>query len=79
MIDIDVNMTTTVTRDHRLTLYGKQIRELVNEHLAADRKPLIPANAEIQITVPGGGDWSNSELDLNEHPVVITWTTRDDL
>ena len=41
--------------------------------------PDAPANAEITITVyvPGGGDWSNTDLDVEEHPLefVCTWAS----
>ena len=27
----------------------------------------LPADAEIFVHVPGGGDWSNMDLDIDEH------------
>jgi len=35
----------------------------------------IPAGATISVTVPGGGDWSNCELDLDHHgPISVSWS-----
>jgi hypothetical protein len=35
----------------------------------------LPANVSITVQVPGGGDWSNTELDIDDRsPVVVAWT-----
>lgn len=35
----------------------------------------VPRNAEVFIHVPGGGDWSNMNLDVDsDSPLTITWT-----
>jgi ribosomal protein S9 len=31
----------------------------------------------IHVSVPGGGDWSNTDLDLEEYPLIITIVTTD--
>ena len=35
----------------------------------------IPKGAAISITVPGGGDWSHCELDLDHYgPIHVAWS-----
>lgn len=38
----------------------------------------VPAGASVRlyVDVPGGGDWSNTDLDVEDHPVKFTveWT-----
>lgn len=37
----------------------------------------IPHDAEVSVYVPGGGDWSHTDLDICEDtPVKITWVER---
>ena len=37
----------------------------------------IPDDADVCIRIPGGGDWSNELLDVNDdHPVTIDWETK---
>jgi len=31
----------------------------------------IPVNAEVRVRVPGGGDWSNQDLDVTE--IFVMW------
>ncbi len=40
----------------------------------------IPPDATVHVHVPGGGDFSNMDLDLddNETPLVVTFTTREE-
>lgn len=33
----------------------------------------VPVDAEVFVRVPGGGDWSNMNLDLMDAPVIVTW------
>ena len=37
----------------------------------------LPAGAQLWFNVPGGGDWSNEQLDVNEYPLTAEWTTED--
>lgn len=56
---------------HRIALTDGDIRELL-----AKQGFDIPSSATITVYVPGGGDWSNTELDIGtSHPVCIDWTT----
>lgn len=42
----------------------------------------IPDDAEVRVyvDVPGGGDWSNMEIDIAEHPVYVraVWSVGDE-
>jgi hypothetical protein len=54
----------------RLELDGNAIRDL----LIADGHD-IPPDAEIEFHVPGGADYSNMALDIDDQtPVHVTWT-----
>ena len=48
--------TTTITSVTKKTITRKQLIEAFN----------LPENAEIYFSVPGGGDYSNMDLDLDE-------------
>lgn len=38
----------------------------------------IPSNAQVYVQVPGGGDWSYTNLEINsDTPIVVTWVVRD--
>lgn len=38
----------------------------------------IPENAKLHVRVPGGGDWSNTDLTIGEDvPLVLTFTKRE--
>jgi len=61
--------TKTVTVKRTMKLTGTLLRQLL------DRAGLsIPDDASITIQVPGGGDWSNCDLDLDDTSIQITWT-----
>lgn len=48
-----------VKTSYRVTFTVDEIREALN----------LPPGAELFVDVPGGGDWSNQELGLNEAPL----------
>ncbi len=53
----------------------------VEYQITADdiRKALaLPKGAVLFIQVPGGGDWSNCALDLDEHPITTVTTTTEE-
>lgn len=62
--------TTVVetTIKHRLELTSVEIIEALRKD---DYN--IPMHADVFVTVPGGGDWSNTDLDLIDQPLVLTW------
>lgn len=61
-----VTIDTVVTSRHRAVITADEIRT------AFDLAP----NAKICVDIPGGGDWSNTELCIDEiEGLVITWQT----
>lgn len=75
---IDTKRSIVTTTEHTIRLTGKAIVELVNQELKAQGvDSLIPDNATVEVGVPGGGDWSNTSLDIDQRtPVTIGWTER---
>ena len=60
------NIVTKVetVETHEVCLNGKHIREILG----------IPHNARVKVSVPGGGDWSHTDLDLDHgHTLDISW------
>lgn len=60
---------TAVT--HRTTIVStlEVSAEMLKAHLG------IPPDARVFFTVPGGGDWSNIDVDISvEHPIHVIWS-----
>lgn len=67
------------TETYTLHLSGADIILAIRQELKAQgvSEGLPPDNASVTISIPGGGDWSNTELDVSEaSPVEISWTER---
>lgn len=60
---------TTETTTYRYELYHDDI-------LTFDWST-VPDDAEIYIEVPGGGDWSHTQLDTIHEPLVVKWTVTE--
>ena len=45
--------------------------------LLQQAKVEVPPDADVYIRVPGGGDWSNQKLSLDEHNVEVRWTEEE--
>ena len=57
---------------HTVTLSGKDIINMLHE-MGTDYGP--GSDATVEFKVPGGGDYSNTDVDfLNEERVVVRWT-----
>lgn len=60
----------------------KSTRTTVKISLTADDlkdKLGLPSNSEVFIHVPGGGDWSNTRLDIDsDNPVLVTYVLLSD-
>jgi len=68
-MDILTTRTVTTSVDKRIELGFTAIRLLLEREGIT-----LPAGTKITVTVPGGGDWSNTELDIDDHtPVVVSW------
>ncbi len=65
--------TTTVTVSRKCRI------EITREHILSLCK--MPPNAhsiQVSVYVPGGGDWSNTDLDIEKGcPVSVTFETRE--
>ena len=59
---------------YTIKLSGKKIIELLN---AFYDNVVIPDNAEVIVYVPGGGDWSHMDLEIDSDcPIIIRWETK---
>lgn len=67
---VTTKRTTRVT--HELQLDKMKLIELLRPALDFGNTPI--SDISITVRVPGGGDWSNTSLDLGDHPVEIVWT-----
>jgi hypothetical protein len=70
MIKTKETVTTTTSRKHEHVVTGECFRHMLSQLLGKE----VPPYAEITVHVPGGGDWSNTDLDINDHPIHVTWT-----
>jgi hypothetical protein len=71
MIELKIKTQVTTRRAHRVEITRKDLVEFMKK-LGYD----LPRDASIYVNVPGGGDWSNTSLDIDkETPVVVTWAT----
>lgn len=64
-----IRVTEKRLSTHRLEIAGSDLVELLNQV-----GYVIPEGSKVIVHVPGGGDWSDTDMILNDgHPVVITW------
>lgn len=69
----DMQTETVTTIHHKVTIDRQELLKLIAS-LGYD----IPTNAVISVCVPGGGDWSNTSLDIDkDNPIQIEWVTVD--
>jgi hypothetical protein len=59
----NVRTSMTTTTRYTGTISVKDLR----------KKFKIPEDATITVHVPGGGDWSDMNLDLEEIPIQVSW------
>lgn len=80
MLNINVKTETVVTRDHTVRLNGKDIIFLLRQELKSQGvKTDLPDNAEVEFHVPGGGDYSNCSLNVDDdNAVTVTWSEKSD-
>ena len=68
---------TETTKVHRLTMSGADLIGVLNGGSIRDacrNVVIIPRHAEVSFQVPGGGDWSNTRIEVDEDcPIVVTW------
>ena len=61
-----------VTRQtHVIELDATDVREMLRRRFPNET---IPATAAVYVRVPGGGDWSNTKLDVgSDANVIVEW------
>ncbi len=70
MLPVSVSGTTVVTKTHTITLNREVIIDLLRKEGIE-----VGASVEIFVSVPGGGDWSNTDLDISAScPLIVRWT-----
>lgn len=74
MLTTKTKTTVTVRTEVRMEINRPFLIEMLE---AQGHK--IPAGADIYVQVPGGGDWSNTSLEVDhENPIIVTWTEIDE-
>lgn len=69
---LGIRTHTTHTTKTTIKLNGRQIIELLNGSITDE----IPDNAVVTFSIPGGGDWSNQNLDFKDDSLVtISYST----
>lgn len=70
---IKIRIVTQIKRRLTIRLTDQDILHFLREQGAA-----IPPEARITVMVPGGGDWSNTALDISkETPIEIEWSEHE--
>lgn len=66
---IKTRTTTTVTTKVRREILRKDLGLLLG----------LPEHATVFVEVPGGGDWSNCDLEIDDRrPLIVTFQTVED-
>jgi len=59
---------------HRVELDDSDLRELLKDYIPEDAR-----SVRIRVWVPGGGDWSNTDLDIDrQNTLQISWEEFDE-
>lgn len=72
-----MNYEVEVKKEHQLECSGAELLAIFMAQgtFSWEGKPRqLPADMDIKIKVPGGGDYSNEWLELNDLEVSIQWT-----
>lgn len=71
-LSISVNRSTVVRQTHTVKIDKTKLIQLLQPALDFGDTPTDAIS--ITVRVPGGGDWSNTDLDIAEHLIEIEWT-----
>lgn len=72
MANISLKTQITQKTTRRIELTNADLVYMVCKQLDLN----IPELADVYVKVPGGGDWSNTSLEIDSDcPIIITWTT----
>lgn len=67
--------TVRTTVEREIHLNNEDLILAINQELKSQGAAVIPPEAEIYFSVPGGGDWSNTDIDIDDQcPIKIKWT-----
>lgn len=67
---LETRKTTTVAYSLRTT-----VDNAIKNWTIMSQTHNIPKNAKIAVCIPGGGDWSNEDIDAPEINCRVTWTS----
>jgi hypothetical protein len=67
-----IDKTVTVETRHHAELDRQKLLTLLGQ---AGHQ--VPDNAGIYVQVPGGGDWANCTLDIDDAPIQIHYSTTE--
>lgn len=71
-MNLNVKTTTTTIQVHTASLNHESVIEYLRSK-GCD----VPDNADVLVRVPGGGDWSNMDLEIGrDTPIFVTWKVR---
>ena len=69
-VEVETLVCTTTFRRCTVKVTGDMLRRLLPAHLE------IPASARVTFIVPGGADWSNMSVDVDDgNPVYVEWSS----
>ena len=72
-MSIKISTTRTTLTTNEMRLNGEQLLDLIRANL---RFCNIPPDATVEFEVPGGGDYSNEAIAVQDGaPIVIRWRT----
>ena len=67
------NLSRTTRTERRVTL--RMTAEELLSLLRRDGQAIPKSGVDVTVRVPGGGDWSNTDIDVDsENPIKITFT-----
>jgi len=76
--DIEVYYTYSPDFSTKTTTLKLSAVDIINAlNLKLRSGDQIPPNASVSINIPGGGDWSNTNMEIDDHgdcPVLIKYT-----
>ena len=56
--------------------YSIPLTEKVLKSIISERYDVPESSINIRASVPGGGDWSNMDIDFDNLEVTVTWEVR---
>ena len=63
--------TVTITERHEVRLDGQRIYDMLQ---GAGYLLSTASDFKVYFSVPGGGDWSNQDIEIDKDcPVIVTW------